>query len=576
MSTIDIQNAKQIRDPMEVYCGISARAQNDLTFTISSDIEAADSNVSEALDSELWDMRQLTDLSNGGFPLDGSRQWYDKSLAGSEENGKIGLRSSIGGAMTITAKSNTEFAAVTIAFTRGSGTIIANSKSYDIRRIVVIPVNAKSITMVVESDDPTDRVEIASITPGITLEFSNENLVTCQMALRSDLSMDSPTWPVSDIEIQAYWPDDISEAISNVGDDVPIWYYAGYNGDYSEPRSFYLSEKASMEDNVITLKGEDASSKLEDKNYLARVLNSTSLDGRRQLYLRFCNAITDAGIKLINREAAPSKTTGTETKYTAVFQEHTSRDLIAHVMNLTHYGSFWPVFIDSGIPTVRWAKPSSKWHIYEEDCGSVKREAERNIGKIKSNNSDYGISTKAARSNTLETLVSKSVKAGKMYSHTDDDFYWYMSVTNASSKTANANKIIWTAQKTTETKKVNGKEKKTNQCIVKGKKVDISTLAKSITEDNKRPGTTLLIDPMVLGKVYQGTTLIYPRHKALFDRSNITGAFIWKGDPRMMPRDVFTFHRIDGTEEECTIESIILSHEGGGTTAEIAYRKGIV
>ena len=63
--------------------------------------------------------------------------------------------------------------------------------------------------------------------------------------------------------------------------------------------------------------------------------------------------------------------------------------------------------------------------------------------------------------------------------------------------------------------------------------------------------------------------------QSLLDRSNITGSFIWKGDPRMQPRDVVEFHRLDGTVEEITLENITLHHEGGGTYAEITYRKGV-
>ena len=68
----------------------------------------------------------------------------------------------------------------------------------------------------------------------------------------------------------------------------------------------------------------------------------------------------------------------------------------------------------------------------------------------------------------------------------------------------------------------------------------------------------------------------YTAIKTLLNRSNITGSFTWKGDPRMQPRDFFNLHRLDGTVEVCTIESIALRHEKGGTTAEITYRKGKV
>ena len=44
----------------------------------------------------------------------------------------------------------------------------------------------------------------------------------------------------------------------------------------------------------------------------------------------------------------------------------------------------------------------------------------------------------------------------------------------------------------------------------------------------------------------------------------------------MQPRDVARFHRLDGSVEEITLESITITHEGGGTSAEITYRKGVV
>ena len=106
----------------------------------------------------------------------------------------------------------------------------------------------------------------------------------------------------------------------------------------------------------------------------------------------------------------------------------------------------------------------------------------------------------------------------------------------------------------------------------------METLSKetsSILHSGKRPGQSAEVTPAALGKVYGGTTLLYPNYNYLFNRSNITGSFTFRGDPRMQPRDVFCFHRKDGTEELCTIESITLIHEAGGTKAELTYRKGI-
>ena len=73
-------------------------------------------------------------------------------------------------------------------------------------------------------------------------------------------------------------------------------------------------------------------------------------------------------------------------------------------------------------------------------------------------------------------------------------------------------------------------------------------------------------------------TLIYPNRMLSVGmyRSPITGSFTWKGDPRMQPRDIIHFRRLDGTVEDVTIETITLKHAEGGTTAEITYRKGVI
>ena len=39
-SQIDYRNEKQIRKPMEVHCGLSARDTTDLTFSVTGDVAA--------------------------------------------------------------------------------------------------------------------------------------------------------------------------------------------------------------------------------------------------------------------------------------------------------------------------------------------------------------------------------------------------------------------------------------------------------------------------------------------------------------------------------------------------------
>lgn len=591
MSTINIENAKQIREPFEIHCGIAAHSDIDLAFTASGDIAASDSNMSAAVDNELWAMRGLADFQGEGFPLDGSRELLDTSVAGSLADGKIGLRSDIGGEMTVAVTGEEEIVALTVEIASGSGTITANGISYAANQLVVIPLEAQSATLTIESDDPTRRIEVASIIPGIDLEFTNEDLVSVELDLRSDLSIISPSWTISSITIQAYYPADLSAVIPNVGDDVPIWYYAGYQGDFSPVRYFYLKEPASQLNGVLTFAGEDASGRLEDaKSVSIQRLDTDATVGRQNLYNWFVNIIEGAGIKPNSIEAAPSGSGSTQTERSVVMLEASPREHVAAVMNLAHSGTFWPVFVDAGIPSIRWTKPTSKWDIYEADCGDVQRNIARNVAKLETNeSSEYGVVNETVKATSWSTLeADMTITKGVSITKNFDEWFWAYSVSykqNDSFIWSLLNSVQWIPSATSVQKKVRtgtkkGKAVYTNKWFYRptlyGKRLTYNVTAKSITPNVRRSGYTAEVTPLGIGSIYQGTTLIYPNYPSLFAVSNITGSFKWKGDPRMQPRDVFTFHRLDGTTELCTIESIQLTHEGGGTTADISYRKGVV
>lgn len=598
--TIDEENTKQIRQPFEVHVALTSRGTQDLTITDADAYKIEDSNISTSIDSTSWSMRSLTDLQGDGFPLDGSCVFYDSTTEASLDDGKIGVRSSIGEGFTITVSCDTEIEAVTLAFTgESSGTVTATvgttSTDYDIRRIVVVTVNDTSVTLQITNSDTERRVELASVTPGVSLSFDNENLIKVEANLRSDLSPSSPSWQISEIEVQAYWPDDISEAISNMNDDVPITYYSGYPGDYSAERKFYLSEAATMEKNVITLKGEDASHKLEDANPvpLSR-LDTVAYKGWRTLYNWLAKIITDTGIKLDYKQTAPDTSGSTSTARSMVILENSAREHVQAVMNLGHVGTFWPVFVDAGIPTLTWTKPTTTnrngqrpvWTIYESDCGDVKRDVERNLTKITTDD-ENGLQTNVSRSSKWSKLAeSIKIEAGEpIKKRFSDAYYWKYKVRYVKRVIkSDLSYFSWVPSKTSGSKKKkyrkNGKTYtktiKTYRPTLYGKKLTVSGGKTSVQESTKRPGTEITVQPVCYGRVYQGTTFIYPDWTQLFNRSNVGGSFTWRGDPRMQPRDVFDFVRLDGTVERCTIESIDLTHSEGGTSASITYRKGTV
>ena len=266
---------------------------------------------------------------------------------------------------------------------------------------------------------------------------------------------------------------------------------------------------------------------------------------------------------------------------------------LAHV-NLTSVGggNFWPVYVDAGIPTLRHSKPTAKWDIYEEDCGSVVRSAERNIRTLKPDKTDYGLTSTCAVGKKMEVAKFDGCVKGKRTTKTlNDGFYVNLSVDPGTVEWQSANKLIfipgqmWKTKKVTKYKRVKGKKvkytveqkvKKVDKGTVKvyGYPVTPTRLAK--TQTKKRPGVTEETQVLVYGQLKAADALVFPNYGCILSASNLTGSFAFKGDPRMQPRDVFTFHRLDGTTELCTIESMTLKHQGGGTSADLTYRKGVV
>ena len=102
---------------------------------------------------------------------------------------------------------------ITLIFAPDShGTITADTVSgatYNIAQRVVVPVNAKTGTITIINSSDTTRVKLLSAIPGITLDFTEDEIVSVNLSLRSDLSIDSQTIPISEIELKVYWNQDI-------------------------------------------------------------------------------------------------------------------------------------------------------------------------------------------------------------------------------------------------------------------------------------------------------------------------------------------------------------------------------
>lgn len=608
--SIASENAKQIRNAMEVSVNIGVSAGSEMAYLGGNNTMKVwpDNATSQGSEINFWPWRKIADFQGDGFPLDGSYTLWDQDYYNSESKGVIGYRSIVGSNMTASIyfqqQDTYHVPALTIRFASGEGTVTVDGIEYDIQDTVVIPCLGSVTPARFHSSVGSRRIEIFSVTPGFNLTFNNENIISCTLALRADLSPANPSFPVSEIELQAFQNNDLSSALINIDEDTRVTYRAGYPGSYSTARSFYLSEPIKTEGKVITIKAEDSSHLLDSVQVPVQLYNTKRTTGQQRLYTFFRDAIKKCGISPVYIQSAPPQSGDDVKEKSVIFIERSTREHVQNIMNLAHYENFWPVFVDAGTPRISWSKPTAKWDIYEEDCGEIRKDTQQNIAAI---STDYegGLTTEIQKAEIPEYLYSDpgryfygqetdpgllgealSVKAGTNVIENFESYYWKYDVLGQTTTRiwTRVNTLCFRPSKTTT-------QSGANKVFVRGYPIIIgyrlvgSPAPNVITAPDNRPGIVMAVEPIVYGTIHQGSemthepyrqTAIFPRYETLFDRSPITGSFLWKGDPRMQPRDVFNFHRLNGTVEACTIESIELKHEGGGTTATISYRLGVV
>lgn len=570
-TTIDIENLKAIRKPFDVICGVdmeNTTATNVISYD-SGDVGFSDDNEVDALKSSAWEPLRLADLSGGGFPLDDGVIFPSQTHEASVFEGKYGLRGYVGESLEISVTTSASTVSITC---EGTGTLTVNGAVYPLQDQFVIPVRAGvEETLLFESTDEHARVVVYTIVPGIVLQFKNDAIVSCVLDLAGNLSLQEPSFEVSTIELNAYYPYDISEIISTMPDNTPLWYKAGYPGDYCETRMFYLDGEATMKDRVITLKGTDASSRLEGVTMRSKLVRNAY-----QLYVNFHNTFNRAGITLVDYEEMPSDSSST---YAAIVTEQSAQDLLGDMMVSCHAAPlyYWPTYVDAGIPRLYYKQVSEDgttrspyqlrvWDIHEEDCAEVERIVSRKISKIASADHDTPFLVRVTPTNTNVTVGSKTVVAGEIVEFTYSNGYlWNLVRTNTDGSVIYADQQgqKWIAN-------ANGTASLTGNVLSLSKisDFDIPTPAQK--------GIVLYMNPVILGYLVESYAGSIPTNTGRFFGSNVTGSFTFRGDPRMQPRDTFRFTRLDGTVEVATIERIEMTHEGGGTTASVHYRLGVV
>jgi hypothetical protein len=601
MSTIDTQNGKRIRDPMRIRGTLLGAKSTALTMAVTG-AKLSDGDTL-GKDHLAWSMMPLADFSGGGIPLDGSRVLYGAAEQ-SEEAGKYGVRGHTeeGFTMKVTAAADVGALTVLLADGSASGTLAAGGETVAFEAGETVMVSCgKSVTLTFTPDSgSTGRILVRSICAGVQMALTEENITACTVTLRSDLSLDNPTWKESEIEYQVYWPSDIEELLSTLSDNTPLTYSAGYEGDMSPQRKFYLSEKIAQADKIVTIKGVDASHRLE-KDMAAELRTLYSATAASYVYDLLRDVVAGAGISA-RREALPKAVTKTGTRSLLYLEKQPRRDVVPFLMNLlrgsasTNLGKsagadFRPEFIDAGIPVVRWKRPAVKWEIREVECGSVVDEYDRAVNKLTITAPNTSIeeaekkkltkpklpkrATKKQRAayrkklaeynrkkkwNGYFEIASRKISKGKTYKTTFREAYTHVKVSDSALAKITEVNIMW----------VRYKALKSGTLTLYGHKITADEDPDQIKMTMARPGAAVEIKYEFNDKTFLDQGAL---RETAFGRSSHTGSFRWKGDPRMQPRDRFTFVRKDGTKQNCTIEGITLAHAGGGTYADITYRE---
>ena len=683
MTTIAAENAKQIRRSMDVQVTMQVPdTGTTLTFSgYSSSAKVADG----VLNQQTWPMRTLADLQGDGFALNGSAALYDPNVAASRARGKLGVRGNAGQTVSITVTGSRIFAGLT-ALVTGAASVTYNGTTSSISAgRIVIPVGARSITLTFNPAAADTRIEVSDIIPGVIIVADNESIISCVVSLRSDLSPFDQTLPESELNLEMYNDADISDVVARIPDDTPITYTAGYDGDMSEERSFYVSGQITWEDNVLSIHAVDAVHFLDDIEFVAPVMDDDS------------NHFMNAVLYLLDRAGIDPRDRTTinwsRDDQRWIIREGTSgRDFIAFLnqtFNLTDKngnlldgtgalaGVLQFAYVDAGIPylTTR-SSDRGQFDIYEEDCADIKWHTDRMPGAVSANydaitnptmhegdewysqkvgtatmtkavgtslsfekytyewiiglylgkNKDNDVATKMLNKygqvgwaySTLAVVPANSAgwemgnpvsildplwvgdklpigeipqEEYRNYKPEDDDRTYYSCFVPWAtpyddwSYDSNPNHRIKTAAQMWNVLTA-AKIIQSNTQVID---LDIYGCAfntqKTVYTDrvNDIGGEYVFDELPVIGRISATTAanrgaLIYPNRMLSVGlyRSPVTGSFTWKGDPRMQPRDIVHFHRLDGTVEDITLENITISHEGGGTSAEITYRKGVI
>lgn len=536
--TIDEANRKTLRPAMSVLCGMDVPQQTIESITINSG--SYDGVVGDT--ETMSPSKPLMDLAGDGFLNDGSCEPL--------QNNHKGIISGIG-PMTLTVIRSERGEKIT-AYGYENGVLTKWEK-----------IGLWNDTFRFDGDT---RKVITHIVAGYSWWFDNSTLVSCSGVLRGiETKVENPELQMSEIEIKGYEPNDITDVIGSIGTEYPIFYSAGYIGDMSPMRKFYLSDQIEWEDSVITFKGTDATRFL-DNEYAVYVGDANAESGGvKRLLDRLDTILTNSKIA---HEYRNDYTDGIYANGSAfLFPKISKRNILAQVVNVCRCNDIYDGnpcyvnYVDAGIPKLWTGKSTEKKRL--NDIGKPSVIVEPKIDTIQVNNWTLYVGASAQ----IETYTSQ----GTTYKETSDPYYSFTTSAGTISRLSPYKyKLVRTGSATISGRKIlmcdASQEGYYTPLVVPEGGGGVTVTIDDIY------GFTGWIDGDGINSDFTWDSLL-----AMLKRSNILYEFEYRGDPRLQPRDYIRADvKGDGRLTDMTIDSIEFSHEGGGYKQKITARKGLV
>ena len=540
MPTLAEENKKILRRSLDVIVGMDIPFEEISSVTASGNYSGSSGVINQAPQEPV-----LMDLSNGGFFNDGLAIPLGDDTGGFVSNINTNL------VLSVTLSSASDDDLIVVGYL-GGNLIKWTFSGSGASRTVTIPANSK-------------RIVVNRVVCGQAFWFDNSSLVSCNLQLRAvETKVDNPELQMSEIEIEGYEPNDITDVIGYIGTGYPIYYTSGYPGDMAPIRKFYLGESIGFEDHIVKIKGYDATYKLDNDCDGLYFEDDDTTDAYVKIMEVLSNILTNAGVQHeldINPYFYDNGIIGSRGIF---IDKQPTRSIFAYIVNVMrkqpeNNTSLWSEsftinYVDAGIPKL-WIgrRPDFKTL---ENISKPKVIVDKAIRSI-SQNAYYSILM--GDPSTVETVDADGVAIYE----TQNPYYTF---------TTNRGTISRLSPYTYKLDANGSATISGRQILFGGSGSGDYGILPTIVYSDANLGEDITLQDWFFNFYITESTFKY-----LLKRSNISYEFEYRGDPNLQPRD---YIRADidgsGTLVDMTIDTIELKHEGGGTSSTIVARKGFI